>query len=597
MESPDKFHEGKTKELQGVTDGTSLLGPVTRARVHGSTSIQSVGAIQLEELHVRRLSYPGACLVLIKQAGNYIIARGIFAGVILGNAVVITYFSPQAVIAAPLITTMHAMVMGTMRGTLFATGIISGQLNGEGKFKEIGQVNRHGWVMSVILSIPADVILLNAHHIYHALGASDAVTQDVQSYFYSYIWAEPGILFLTCDYQLALAAKKTKVLLISGISFSALSALFGYLLALGPGPFPRLEWAGLGYGTVIATYVTLGGVRLYFYRSSDFEKFKLFAYRSHETFYNRLKTIGRGLLRILKLGSQLGAERFGEWFNLWMLSVLALEAGEHVLIAEQVAVEPMKAVNLILLAMVQSTGVVVANAVGQSNRALQLQDPGSYADARENARRLGNVSIITGVGLAAIGTAIIVPLRNQLIQLLTHDHKKLDQSTIVLAQAAVLYFGIRLLVDVPRNNGAGALRGFKDALYAPILSFIFMSLLMLPLGGVFTLVLDWGAEWLFITQDIGVLLAAVAIVRRWLITSRVEDMPELIEEKTEEEEEERDENDRELVNPARVSSSLLYECNSSPRSKVIVLDGDNTYEEDNREHEKENQSEMKYEGV
>ncbi len=56
-----------------------------------------------------------------------------------------------------------------------------------------------------------------------------------------------------------------------------------------------------------------------------------------------------------------------------------------------------------------------------------------------------------------------------------------------------------------------------------------MSIVGLSVGGAVTKLLDWGANWLFITRDIGILLAAAGIAHRWFKTDYRPDISPAVE--------------------------------------------------------------------
>lgn len=375
--------------------------------------------------------------------------------------------------------------------------------------------------MAGLFSFPAITLLLNSESILVRLGIQKEVAHDTQRFFIGLSYGIPAIFWLTCDQQFALGIKKHKIVLISGITYALLPMMIGFPLAL----ITPLGISGLGHGAAISGWLTLIGIRVYFkIRASEFDKYELFKIKCENIKYS-------DFCELLNRGLALGFQNITEWANLLALSIMTGEINSDDLIDLQVSLRPIASYIIILMGLAQAVGVMVSRYRGADQKAFEKGDIEFSRIAKINARTVGNMGIIIGFSSSLIVSAIIIGLSNQLVWLLgDSEHNSYDDS---LAKSLLLITSGGLLVDSIRSIASVILVGNKDPWVPPLLSFVFMSLLSAPAGGLISLYFKFSVNWLYITRDIGITLAAMSIGCRWLQKSSInlKTTPLLVKEK------------------------------------------------------------------
>jgi multidrug resistance protein, MATE family len=456
------------------------------------------------------ISYSQAIKKVLSFSGSYTLSRLGAALNAIGNGIVVARLSESENAAGSFVTTLTAAVLGTVRNTMLSTGMVIGEQDRkDDAFHQISNTLIKSWILAGILSIPTIVILLYSESILVRLNIQKEVAHDTQRFFSGLSYGIPAIFWLTCDQQFALGIKKHKVVLISGISYALLPMMIGFPLALTT----SLGITGLGHGAAISGWLTLIGMRVYFkIRASEFGDYELYKIKCENI---KLSDFSQ----LLNRGLALGFQNITEWANLLALSIMTGQINSDDLIDLQVSLRPISSYIIILMGLAQAVGVMVSRYRGASQKALEKGNMEFARIAKINARTIGNIGIIIGFSSSLIIGAIIIGLSNQLVWLLgDSEHNSYDDS---LAKSLLLITSGGLLVDSIRSVASVILVGNNDPWVPPLLSFVFMSLLSAPAGGLISLYFKLSVNWLYITRDIGITLAAMSIGCRWLHKSNI----------------------------------------------------------------------------
>jgi MATE family multidrug resistance protein len=471
---------------------------------------------------LRPLSFAAAMKHILKTTGPFTLSNLSLAAYTIGNGIVLGQIGEKAVASGPLMATFAYSIFSTVNGILYATGIFIGDLNGltiadPSKAREIGSLMRDSWLIATGLAVPSLALMLNSGAILEQSGIAADVAKEVQDYFTGISYGLIPIYLNFCDQQLTLGLNDQKATLISGIAYSIMAAAFGYPLALGAFGLPRLGTAGMGYGASISGLISLLGLRAYLQKEA-FARYGLYA-------VNRcnLQAIKQFFVKdvkdFLKVGAPIGLQNLSEWGSLAILSLLAGQLGSDVLKATQVSIIPVSAFNVLILALAQATGVSVADCLGAAKGSLLFEgDSNTYQIALRNSKILGAASLSLGSAATLIIGALFIVLREQILSLFLGDptlDPTADQKVKDMAENMLIINGAGIITDTVRNVAGGGLRGYQDVNFVPIVSFIMMSVVGLSLGATLSLVLDEGADSLFITRYLGILVAAMATLKRF----------------------------------------------------------------------------------
>lgn len=456
-----------------------------------------------------------ALFVVMKNSFPFMLARLSFAANGVANGIVFHGLGSDEVKAAPLIATFSYGIIGTIRGIILATGILVGRKHGGSRKKDIKHTVNQGWLISLALSLPAMLLLYYAGTILKSIGTDHNVVKKIDDYFSFFIYGIPPTFLLTAEQQFAIGIGKPRITLCAGSVFSLLNMLIGYSLAFDCCGNSVSGIQGVAIGAAIAPWLTLVGLRVYYFFSKDIQPYELFAAPSKDSL--------RNIIDFFKIGIPLGLQRTSEWGNLAAISVLISTLDdESALAAEQVSLQPMSAFTLMLFALAQTAGVMVSSLIGRINKIKTVQDGSniqSLKALKHNAKKLGDVAILFGFIMSVVTTVFFIVGSDLLIKALMSDELSKDPAARSQAKNLLIICGVGILFDAIRNVTAGSLRGVDDVVFSPMVGFITMTLVALPIGGYLSLEVEKGSQALFILRDVAMALSALVIAHRWFNTS------------------------------------------------------------------------------
>ncbi len=402
-------------------------------------------------------------------------------------------------------------------GLLSITGLV-GKLDAADQKKSIGPLMHRGFLLGLGYSIPCILVMIYSDNLLNAIGIPEEISSVVGEYFDGIIYGIPGIVFMTVGMCFANGIKKSLITMVSMFGCVIGTAAIGYPLALGwPNFLPKMGVYGLGLGMSISVWITAAGLHSYYFLSSQFKDYNLFKFGRADLrliLYSDVENQDRpvylqNILHNIKLCLPMSAENLAEWGNLLGISIICGLISADCLEALQISMNLVSPYTMLYVGFT-NTGYMLVSRHYAAVRAHFSHD------AFMNLRATGTVTTLLGVAAASTVGAFMIGMPRQICNLYIDVNDPNNEDILIMAQAFLLTNGIGLLFDSIRISNADLLKGLEDVLYAPMLSFFFMSLLGLSVGGCLTLLLDWGADWLFITRDIGVLLAAISIAYRWL---------------------------------------------------------------------------------
>lgn len=456
-------------------------------------------------------SYKAAIIEVLKSSFPFLVSRTAALIYNVGNSLVFVQLGNDVIAAVPVIYSLQYTVIGSIRGALSSTGIFVGELfitkRSEKEIKEIGLRLRQSWSLGSILSVPAICILVTSDKWLNLLGIPNSVSLIARDYFYALAPGIPPALFLVSNQQFAQGIKERKISLLMGSSVPLVEMLIGYILALGiPGYVPRFGITGLAYGSCAAVWLIFIITSIYFFLRQDFQQFELFKFQYKDAF--------KGFSRLLYLSVFQGFQVLAEWGNIFLISMLSGRIGKSLLTAEEPSLQLLSLITLLLFGLMQSTGILVANAVGEIKASLEEGNPMRAEIWQKNAYRLGSSGMIIALIASGVACGLFAGIPRQLSSLFINV-QSIDPETDKLVQVLLLIVGVGLLADSVRNVAAGLLSGFQKALFAPMTSLICMSAISLPIAYFFNAFIGGKGEALFIMRDVGILAATICIVLKW----------------------------------------------------------------------------------
>jgi Na+-driven multidrug efflux pump len=408
-----------------------------------------------------------------------------------------------------------AAVFGTIRGGTGGVGIQAGNIYGRyiqhvkdgnleaagEELKNIGRLSRQGTVLGLLAVIPASAILLSIGPLARGAGIDADVAAEIESFLqYSCLVAPP--LFLSfIDQQLFLAIGAKFEVAIAGLAYTLVNCLGPLVLA------PRLGIIGFPVATTMAAWTSFLTLRAFFFKEK---------YNPYHLIDCSFKGVFNKLSELIKLGLPLCFQSFTEWFNLAILAFMVGKVGNDAAIAAFLPLQTMAAGAQLFSAIFQAMSIKMTQEIGKLKVVCEKIN-GDHHEYKTilstNIKRFAQSGHFIGGSIALFSGLLITVFRDPITSAF-YEGTSISDDDITLLQGMLIYAAIANFLDIFRTFGGAALAASKDLLFAPILSALTMSILGLTVGGSFSLLLDWGADWLFITRDAGILLAAIGIAYR-----------------------------------------------------------------------------------
>lgn len=484
-------------------DQIELTLPVDNRTEELTEENNSINPALLATLNeIERITYPLAMQEMAQFGGQFLLSRLSISVYIMANGIVMAQLGNNAAAAGAIITTFNTLIRSFPFGSQMALPLIVGGHVGEKQPQLIGEVARFNLIWGTSLGIGMSVLYWYAGDIAYGLGVSSAVKEEIDAYFHPYILTiVPSVMLNTAQY-VALGLKQSRLVLVSEVSFVGMAMLVSYPLAL----LTELEIAGLSYGMLVSGLLNGLGLWIYYGLRSDYRQYNLFNFN--------LKGFNRNLRQYLKIGVPLGLFRFTEWFNLAAISVLAARLGTTSLLATEAAIQPVMAFNVFSMGLAQAGGIKITREFPAVKLAKELKHP-KLPVLLQRLRRFGLVSTGLGLTLTTVGAGAFMIFAEDIAAFFIDTDSSEGQDALTLAQTLLIINAVGMFPDMIRTAATGALNGIKNTYLPPLVSFLFLSVMSLTAGGIFSLVLDWGADWLFITRDIGIVFAATVLAIRW----------------------------------------------------------------------------------
>ncbi len=505
--SPTTYRQRQiTSELRGISEEEINAERTSTVSASETTSLLN-SAKQTEPITyleiINQLSKPSVTLSL-SSLGT------ILQGIVIGIA--IRHLSQNQMAAIPLATAYVAQISSPVQGILAPTSVFVGQLKGAEEKARIGEIVAQSWWIGGALSLPTALLLNHVADFLNAFGISEEVSQAAQEYCNAVSYGVMPSFLYASDLHFARGNKQPEIVLVSDTVKAVLSSILSYALAVGAFGFPRLGIAGLGYGTALSAWLSFIGLRLYYKNSRQYDELKLF---------DRRLPNYQDISALFKVGLPVGLSNVLTSASAFILSLLAGKLGKEVSVAQEVSSVPVAVFNTLLVGLVLAANIEVANAMGKLKAAQEHDERAALKALQQNVKRFGNASLIIGLSAACCACLLFTVFSKQISESFLDTSQETSKKTLPLAQALLSINGMGLIADTLKNISISNLLSLQDTLFASLLD-MGGSLLGLAAGAYLSPQTNKKAEWLFISQVLGSLIAGLAITHRWIEKSKFE---------------------------------------------------------------------------
>lgn len=303
----------------------------------------------------------------------------------------------------------------------------------------------------------------------------------------------PMLLFMTLK-QFTDGLEFTKTAMFLSLAGMPVNILLNWLLIYGNWGFPRLELVGAGYATLITRTIIFLALGATILNHKTFRKY--IAVRHKQWNLNR-KTLGEllhiGVPSSLQIGMEAGAFAVS--------GIIIGTIGAVAQAAHQIALSSASFTFMVSMGLAQAGSIRVSNAFGTSNW--------------PKIAVIGKSTMVTALIYGIFCAVAFAVFRFELPKAFNNNSEVLQLAALLLLFAAVFQIS-----DSTQAISAGLLRGIKDVKAPTILIAIAYWVIGLPTGYVLAFHYGMGAPGIWLGLIIGLTLASVFLISRFLKMSK-----------------------------------------------------------------------------
>jgi MATE family multidrug resistance protein len=303
----------------------------------------------------------------------------------------------------------------------------------------------------------------------------------------------PMLLFMTLK-QFADGLEYTRTAMTISLVGLPINVLLNWLLIFGNLGFPRLELMGAGWATLITRTLMFVALGIVIFRHVTFRRYV--AVRKRQ-WYLRAHTI-KDLLHIgIPSSLQVGIETSAFAISAILIGTVSPMAQA----AHQIAISCAAFTFMVSMGLAQAGSIRVSNAFGRGDM--------------PKIALIGKSTIVTSVIYGLFCALAFVSLKSVLPLGFTKDVEVLHLASTLLLFAAVFQIS-----DSTQAISAGLLRGIKDVKVPTILIAIAYWVVGIPTGYLFGIYWQMGASGVWLGFIIGLTVASVFLVSRFVSLTR-----------------------------------------------------------------------------
>ncbi len=299
----------------------------------------------------------------------------------------------------------------------------------------------------------------------------------------------PMLLFMTLK-QFTDGLEFTRTAMLISLTGMPVNILLNWLLIYGNWGFPRLELVGAGWATLITRSIMFVALALVILKHRTFKKY-IAVGRSQWKL--RKKTIAEllhiGVPSSLQIGMEAGAFAVS---GIIIGTISAIAQAAH-----QIALSCASFTFMVSMGLAQAGSIRVSNAFGRSDW--------------PKISAIGRSTLLIAL-LYGLFCAICFGLFRNHLPTLFNDNK----DVVKMAAMLLIFAAVFQISDSTQAIGAGLLRGIKDVKYPTIMIAIAYWIIGLPAGYVLGFVFNMGAAGIWLGLIIGLTLASLFLLSRFL---------------------------------------------------------------------------------
>ncbi|RKP52762.1 MATE family efflux transporter [Trinickia fusca] len=354
------------------------------------------------------------------------------------DTILLGSLGPDALAAGGLGAGLFFVVVTVLQGVLSSVSVTVANARGAQADHRVPHIYWTGLALSVLLAVPAFVLLSLAQPILTAFGEPAQLAHNVGAYANVLRWASPGSLIgigLMRSFLPAIGAAKR--LLWVSLASVGINAVLNYGLIHGAYGLPRLGLLGSATATTVTIWLTTITLVALMHGRARFRHF-VTAARPNVPLMGELFGIGWPV-----------AITYGVESTLFLATGLMIGLlGEKQLAAHQIALNVASVSFMVPLAIGQAANVRVGYWMG--------------AGQPLAARHAGFVALGLGVAFMSMTGLVLMVAPHAIIGLYLRLDDPTNAHTVAIAASLLGVAAVFQIVDGMQTIGSGCLRGLKD---------------------------------------------------------------------------------------------------------------------------------------
>jgi len=381
-------------------------------------------------------------------------------------------------------------IIGFVFGMGFTFGItpLVGQAFGNNDSKRVGDLFTQSIILNTILSLMLSMLIFGVSYAMPYMGQPKGVVELAIPFYRILVFSMLPFLFFFTLKQFLEGLGQIKIATGITISANIINIILNYILIYGHFGFSSYGVNGAGYATFIARLTMPIILMVYFYNSQYYVKYK--SYFSFNSIH--WKGVWSLFIFNIPIAFQIVIEVVAFAFGGLMMGWF----GEVALAAHQIALGLASFTYMIASGIGSATTIRVSHQLGSGHfKALRIA---------------GFSALHVVVAFMSMTALVFIIFRNELPLLFTNDIKVIELAAILLILA-----GVFQVIDGLQLVSMSALRALSDVKYAMYLSIVAYGIITLGGAYLFSVNLNMGPIGIWMGFVIGLLLAAVLLVRRF----------------------------------------------------------------------------------
>ncbi len=443
-------------------------------------SLSNVKEIKTELKKSILLSVPLAASQLAQSATGFV------------DTIMMGWMGPETLAAGGLAAALFMTLWVTGLGLTNGITALAAEAQGRNDPDRIRRILNQGVLLCLAIALPAIVLFWQGEALMLLSGQTAAIARLAQTYLNAIAWGYfPAITFVMLR-GVSSSMNSPRMPMVIAIVGLILNAIGNYSLGFGKFGFPAMGLSGLAIATTVTHWFMMGSLLLYLLISP---KFKALKWRSFQV-------DGPLLRQLFILGLPIGISFAAEVGLFTVTTFLMGRLGVAVLAAHQIVFQTIAMIFMLPLGVSYATTIRVGQCLGQHDV--------------NGIKRSAFVGMALGGGVMAIAATLLILFPKGVLSLYLDLSIPANLALVPIATSMLTIAALAQILDGIQTTAAGALRGLQDTKIPMVLSFVAFWIVGLATGVALGFGLGWGGVGLWMGQSVGIAMASLLFVTRFL---------------------------------------------------------------------------------